>query len=199
MARNFFVDLLLVFSIIFFISTTGCSSEEIVDKSATEKNVTQTSQRTTLSENFDYSLKENKYTNFLGKKVQTVIDEFGEEYTLRWDGGWSYLSYKNVPFKFAYTSNALDQNKLLKDEIINSIVIENEKTAKFFHVNKSKTINTMSTYGELKSAGVEGKLYITEGDIYFFSFNCGNIQVRYRYDNIDEYTPVSVCFNLLDD
>ena len=50
----------------------------------------------------------------------------------------------------------------------------------------------MSTYGEVKSAGVEGKLYITEGDIYFFSFNCGNIQVRYRYDNIDELIEVCV-------
>ena len=196
MARNLFAVLLLVFSTILLISTTGCSSEEIVDKSATEKNVTQTSQNTTLSENFDYSLKENKYLKFLGKKVQTVIDEFGEDYTLRWDGGWSYLSYKNVPFKFAYTSNALDQNKLLKDEIINSIVIENEKTNKIFPVNKSETVTTMSTYGELKSVGVEGKLYITEGDIYFFSFNCGNIQVRYRYDNIDDFTPVCVYFNL---
>lgn len=196
MARNLFAVLLLVFSTILLISTTGCSSEEIVDKSATEKIVTQTSQNTTLSENFDYSLKENKYLKFLGKKVQTVIDEFGEEYTLRWDGGWSYLSYKNVPFKFAYTSNALDQNKLLKDEIINSIVIENEKTNKIFPVNKSETVTTMSTYGELKSVGVEGKLYITEGDIYFFSFNCGNIQVRYRYDNIDDFTPVCVYFNL---
>ena len=196
MARNLFAVLLLVFSTILLISTTGCSSEEIVDKSATEKNITQTSQNTTLSENFDYSLKENKYLKFLGKKVQTVIDEFGEDYTLRWDGGWSYLSYKNVPFKFAYTSNALDQNKLLKDEIINSIVIENEKTNKIFPVNKSETVTTMSTYGELKSAGVEGKLYITEGDIYFFSFNCGNIQVRYRYDNIDDFTPVCVFFNL---
>ncbi|MCI6652546.1 MAG: hypothetical protein MSH11_03880 [Ruminococcus sp.] len=196
MARNLFAVLLLVFSTIFLISTTGCSSEEIVDKSATEKNVAQTSPNTTLSENFDYSLKENKYTNFLGKKVQIVIDEFGEDYTLRWDGGWSYLSYKNVPFKFAYTSNALDQNKLLKDEIINSIVIENEKTNKIFPVNKSETVTTMSTYGELKSVGVEGKLYITEGDIYFFSFNCGNIQVRYRYDNIDDFTPVCVYFNL---
>lgn len=196
MARNLFAVLLLVFSTILLISTTGCSSEEIVDKSATEKNITQTSQNTTLSENFDYSLKENKYLKFLGKKVQTVIDEFGEDYTLRWDGGWSYLSYKNVPFKFAYTSNALDQNKLLKDEIINSIVIENGKTNKIFPVNKSETVTTMSTYGELKSAGVEGKLYITEGDIYFFSFNCGNIQVRYRYDNIDDFTPVCVYFNL---
>lgn len=196
MARNLFAVLLLVFSTILLISTTGCSSEEIVDKSATEKNVAQTSQNTTLSENFDYSLKENKYLKFLGKKVQTVIDEFGEEYTLRWDGGWSYLSYKNVPFKFAYTSNALDQNKLLKDEIINSIVIENEKTNKIFPVNKSETVTTMSTYGELKSVGVEGKLYITEGDIYFFIFNCGNIQVRYRYDNIDDFTPVCVYFNL---
>ena len=196
MARNLFAVLLLVFSTILLISTTGCSSEEIVDKSATEKNITQTSQNTTLSENFDYSLKENKYLKFLGKKVQTVIDEFGEDYTLRWDGGWSYLSYKNVPFKFAYTSNALDQNKLLKDEIINSIVIENEKTNKIFPVNKSETVTTMSTYGEVKGAGVEGKLYITEGDIYFFSFNCGNIQVRYRYDNIDDFTPVCVFFNL---
>ena len=196
MARNLFAVLLLVFSTILLISTTGCSSEEIVDKSATEKTITQTSQNTTLSENFDYSLKENKYLKFLGKKVQTVIDEFGEDYTLRWDGGWSYLSYKNVPFKFAYTSNALDQNKLLKDEIINSIVIENEKTNKIFPVNKSETVTTMSTYGELKSVGVEGKLYITEGDIYFFSFNCGNIQVRYRYDNIDDFTPVCVYFNL---
>lgn len=196
MARNLFAVLLLVFSTILLISTTGCSSEEIVDKSATEKIVTQTSQNTTLSENFDYSLKENKYLKFLGKKVQTVIDEFGEDYTLRWDGGWSYLSYKNVPFKFAYTSNALDQNKLLKDEIINSIVIDNGKTNKIFPVNKSETVTTMSTYGELKSAGVEGKLYITEGDIYFFSFNCGNIQVRYRYDNIDDFTPVCVFFNL---
>lgn len=196
MARNIFAVLLLVFSTILLISTTGCSSEEIVDKSATEKNITQTSQNTTLSENFDYSLKENKYLKFLGKKVQTVIDEFGEDYTLRWDGGWSYLSYKNVPFKFAYTSNALDQNKLLKDEIINSIVIENEKTNKIFPVNKSETVTTMSTYGEVKGAGVEGKLYITEGDIYFFSFNCGNIQVRYRYDNIDDFTPVCVYFNL---
>lgn len=196
MARNLFAVLLLVFSTILLISATGCSSEEIVDKSATEKNVAQTSQNTTLSENFDYSLKENKYTNFLGKKVQIVIDEFGEEYTQCWDGGWSYLSYKNVPFKFAYTSNALDQNKLLKDEIINSIVIENEKTNKIFPVNKSETVTTMSTYGELKSVGVEGKLYITEGDIYFFSFNCGNIQVRYRYDNIDDFTPVCVYFNL---
>ena len=196
MARNLFAVLLLVFSTILLISTTGCSSEEIVDKSATEKNITQTSQNTTLSENFDYSLKENKYLKFLGKKVQTVIDEFGEDYTLRWDGGWSYLSYKNVPFKFAYTSNALDQNKLLKDEIINSIVIENEKTNKIFPVNKSETVTTMSTYGELKGAGVEGNLYITEGDIYFFSFNCGNIQVRYRYDNIDDFTPVCVYFNL---
>lgn len=196
MARNLFAVLLLVFSTILLISTTGCSSEKIVDKSATEKIVTQTSQNTTLSENFDYSIKENKYLKFLGKKVQTVIDEFGEEYTLRWDGGWSYLSYKNVPFKFAYTSNALDQNKLLKDEIINSIVIENEKTNKIFPVNKSETVTTMSTYGELKSVGVEGKLYITEGDIYFFSFNCGNIQVRYRYDNIDDFTPVCVYFNL---
>ena len=196
MARNLFAVLLLVFSTILLISTTGCSSEKIVDKSVTEKNVTQTSQNTTLSENFDYSLKENKYLKFLGKKVQTVIDEFGEDYTLRWDGGWSYLSYKNVPFKFAYTSNALDQNKLLKDEIINSIVIENGKTNKIFPVNKSETVTTMSTYGELKSAGVEGKLYITEGDIYFFSFNCGNIQVRYRYDNIDDFTPVCVYFNL---
>lgn len=196
MARNLFAVLLLVFSTILLISTTGCSSEEIVDKSATEKNITQTSQNTTLSENFDYSLKENKYLKFLGKKVQTVIDEFGEDYTLRWDGGWSYLSYKNVPFKFAYISNALDQNKLLKDEIINSIVIENEKTNKIFPVNKSETVTTMSTYGELKSVGVEGKLYITEGDIYFFSFNCGNIQVRYRYDNIDDFTPVCVYFNL---
>lgn len=196
MARKLFAVLLLVFSTILLISTTGCSSEEIVDKSATEKNITQTSQNTTLSENFDYSLKENKYLKFLGKKVQTVIDEFGEDCTLRWDGGWSYLSYKNVPFKFAYTSNALDQNKLLKDEIINSIVIENEKPNKIFPVNKSETVTTMSTYGELKSAGVEGKLYITEGDIYFFSFNCGNIQVRYRYDNIDDFTPVCVFFNL---
>lgn len=196
MARNLFAVLLLVFSTILLISTTGCSSEEIVDKSATEKNVTQTFQNTTLSENCDYSIKENKYTNFLGKTVQTVIDEFGEDYTLRWDGGWSYLSYKNVPFKFAYTSNALDQNKLLKDEIINSIVIENEKTNKIFPVNKSETVTTMSTYGEVKGAGVKGKLYITEGDIYFFSFNCGNIQVRYRYDNIDDFTPVCVYFNL---
>lgn len=196
MARNLYAVLLLVFSTILLNSTTGCSSEEIVDKSATEKNITQTSQNTTLSENFDYSLKENKYLKFLGKKVQTVIDEFGEDYTLRWDGGWSYLSYKNVPFKFAYTSNALDQNKLLKDEIINSIVIENEKTNKIFPVNKSETVTTMSTYGELNSAGVEGKLYITEGDIYFFSFNCGNIQVRYRYDNIDDFAPVCVYFNL---
>lgn len=196
MARNLFAVLLLVFSTILLISTTGCSSEEIVDKSATEKNITQTSQNTTLSENFDYSLKENKYLKFLGKKVQTVIDEFGEDYTQRWDGGWSYLFYKNVPFKFAYTSNALDQNKLLKDEIINSIVIENEKTNKIFPVNKSETVTTMSTYGELKEAGVEGKLYITEGDIYFFSFSCGNIQVRYRYDNIDNFTPVCVYFNL---
>ena len=196
MARNLFAVLLLVFSTILLFSTTGCSSEEIVDKSATEKNVAQTSPNTTLSENCDYSIKENKYTNFLGKTVQTVIDEFGEDYTLRWDGGWSYLSYKNVPFKFAYTSNALDQNKLLKDEIINSIVIENEKTNKIFPVNKSETVTTMSTYGEVKGAGVKGKLYITEGDIYFFSFNCGNIQVRYRYDNIDDFTPVCVYFNL---
>ena len=61
MARNLFAVLLLVFSTILLISTTGCSSEEIVDKSATEKNITQTSQNTTLSENFDYSIKENKY------------------------------------------------------------------------------------------------------------------------------------------
>ncbi|MGN0476678.1 MAG: hypothetical protein ACI4HM_04985 [Ruminococcus sp.] len=128
--------------------------------------------------------------------MHTVIDEFGKDYTLRWDGGWSYLSYKNVPFKFAYTSTAVDQNKLLKNEIINSIVIDNEKTKKVFPVNNAKTITTMSTYGEIKSAGVEGKLYITEGDIYFFSFNLGDVQVRYRYDNIDDFTPVCVYFNL---
>lgn len=190
--KNFFA-ILLVCSIVSLILITGCTDKESSKSKSTDTTVTES---TTSYKKFDYSIKENEYIKFLGKKVLTVIDEFGEEYTLRWDGGWSYLSYKNVPFKFAYTSNALDQNKLLKDEIINSIVIENEKTSKFFPVNKSKTINTMSTYGELKSAGVEGKLYITEGDIYFFSFNCGNIQVRYRYDNIDDFTPVCVYFNL---
>lgn len=190
--KNFFA-ILLMCSIASLILTTGCTDKDSSKSKSTHTTVTES---TTSYKKFDYSIKENKYKKFLGKKVQTVIDEFGEEYTLRWDGGWSYLSYKNAPFKFAYTSNALDQNKLLKDEIINSIVIENEKTDKIFPVNKSKTINTMSTYGELKSAGVEGKLYITEGDIYFFSFNCGNIQVRYRYDNIDDFTPVCVFFNL---
>lgn len=190
--KNFFA-ILLMCSIASLILTTGCTDKESSKSKSTYTTVTES---TTSDKKFDYSIKENKYIKFLGKKVQNVIDEFGEEYTLRWDGGWSYLSYKNVPFKFAYTSNALDQNKLLKDEIINSIVVENEKTDKIFPVNKSKTINTMSTYGELKSAGVEGKLYITEGDIYFFSFNCGNIQVRYRYDDIDDFTPVCVYFNL---
>ncbi|MDD6645759.1 MAG: hypothetical protein PUE67_06860 [Oscillospiraceae bacterium] len=191
-----FFAILLVCSIVSLILTTGCTDEESSKSKSTDTTVTERAESTTYDKTFDYSIKENKYINFLGKTVQTVIDEFGEEYTQCWDGGWSYISYKNVPFKFAYTSNALDQNKLLKDEIINSIVIENEKTNKIFPVNKSKTINTMSTYGELKSAGVEGKLYITEGDIYFFSFNCGNIQVRYRYDNIDDFTPVCVYFNL---
>ena len=191
-----FFAILLVCSIVSLILTTGCTDEESSKSKSTDTTVTERAESTTSDKTFDYTIKENKYINFLGKTVQTVIDEFGEEYTQCWDGGWSYLSYKNVPFKFAYTSNALDQNKLLKDEIINSIVIENEKTDKIFPVNKSKTINTMSTYGELKSAGVEGKLYITEGDIYFFSFNCGNIQVRYRYDNIDDFTPVCVYFNL---
>ena len=37
----------------------------IIDKSAKEKTITQTSPNTTLSENFDYSLKENKYLKFL--------------------------------------------------------------------------------------------------------------------------------------
>lgn len=190
--KNFFA-ILLMCSIASLILTTGCTDKDSSKSKSTHTTVTES---TTSYKKFDYSIKENKYKKFLGKKVQTVIDEFGEEYTLRWDGGWSYLSYKNAPFKFAYTSNALDQNKLLKDEIINSIVIENEKTNKIFPVNKSETVTTMSTYGELKSAGVEGKLYITEGDIYFFSFNCGNIQVRYRYDNIDDFTPVCVYFNL---
>lgn len=190
--KNFFA-ILLMCSIASLILTTGCTDKDSSKSKSTHTTVTES---TTSYKKFDYSIKENKYKKFLGKKVQTVIDEFGEEYTLRWDGGWSYLSYKNVPFKFAYTSNALDQNKLLKDEIINSIVIENEKTNKIFPVNKSETVTTMSTYGELKSAGVEGKLYITEWDIYFFSFNCGNIQVRYRYDNIDDFTPVCVFFNL---
>lgn len=188
-----FFAILLVCSIASLFLTTGCIGEDSSKSKSTHTTVTESN---TSDKKFDYSIKENKYVKFLGKKVQKVIEEFGEEYTLRWDGGWSYLSYKNVHFKFAYTSNALDQNKLLKDEIINSIVIENEKTDKIFPVNKSKTINTMSTYGELKSAGVKGKLYITEGDIYFFSFNCRNIQVRYRYDNIDDFTPVCVYFNL---
>ena len=196
MVRKLYVTLFLVIGTIFLISTSGCTSEKIVDKSATEKTVTQTTQSITLSENFDYSLKENKYTKFLGKKVQTVIDEFGRDYTLRWDGGWSYITYKNVPFSFAYSSTAVDQNKLLKDDVINSIVIDNERTQKKFPINNAETITTMSTYGEVKSAGVEGKLYITEGDIYFFSFSLGDVQVRYRYDNIDEYPPVCVYFNL---
>ena len=196
MMRKFFVLLFLLFSTISLIFTTGCTGEEIQEESTTETTVSQTNQSTAMSKSFDYSLKENKYTKFLGKKVQNVIDEFGKDYTLRWDGGWSYLSYKNVPFKFAYTSTAVDQNKLLKNEIINSIVIDNEKTKKVFPVNNAKTITTMSTYGEIKSAGVEGKLYITEGDIYFFSFNLGDVQVRYRYDNIDDFTPVCVYFNL---
>ena len=191
-----FFAILLVCSIVSLILTTGCTDEESSKSKSTDTTVTERAESTTSDKTFDYSIKENKYINFLGKTVQTVIDEFGEEYTQCWDGGWSYLSYKNVPFKFAYTSNALDQNKLLKDEIINSIVIENEKTNKIFPVNKSETVTTMSTYGEVKGAGVEGKLYITEGDIYFFSVICGNIQVRYRYDNIDEYTPVCVYFNL---
>ena len=195
--RKLFVALILLFSTIFLIFTTGCTGDVIIEESATEKTVTQTTQSTTLSEKFDYSLKENRYTKFLGKKVQDVIDEFGKDYTQRWDGGWSYLSYKNVPFKFAYTSTAVDQNKLLKNEIINSIVIDNEKTKKVFPLNKGKTITTMSTYGEVERAGVEGKLYITEGDIYFFSFNLGDVQVRYRYDNIDDFTPVCVYFNLI--
>lgn len=196
MARKLYVTLILVLGTIFLISTSGCTSEKIVDKSATEKTVTQTTQSITLSENFDYSLKENKYTKFLGKKVQTVIDEFGRDYTLRWDGGWSYITYKNVPFSFAYSSTAVDQNKLLKDEVVNSIVIDNDRTKKKFPVNNAETITTMSTYGEVKSAGVEGKLYITEGDIYFFSFNLGDVQLRYRYDNIDDFAPKCVYFNL---
>ena len=196
MARKLYVTLILVLGTIFLISTSGCTSEKIVDKSATEKTVTQTTQSITLSENFDYSLKENKYTKFLGKKVQTVIDEFGRDYTLRWDGGWSYITYKNVPFSFSYSSTAVDQNKLLKDEVVNSIVIDNDRTKKKFPVNNAETITTMSTYGEVKSAGVEGKLYITEGDIYFFSFNLGDVQLRYRYDNIDDFAPKCVYFNL---
>lgn len=196
MARKLYVTLILVLGTIFLISTSGCTSEKIVDKSATEKTVTQTTQSITLSENFDYSLKENKYTKFLGKKVQTVIDEFGRDYTLRWDGGWSYITYKNVPFSFAYSSTAVDQNKLLKDEVVNSIVIDNDRTKKKFPVNNAETITTMSTYGEVKSAGVEGKLYITEGDIYFFSFNLGDVQLRYRYDNIDDFAPKCMYFNL---
>lgn len=196
MIRKYFLVLLLV---CLLIMAVGCSSEEMKKESTPNTTVQQTTQSTATAVTFDYSLKENKYTKFLGEKVQTVIDEFGMDYALRWDGGWSYITYKNVPFSFAYSSTAVDQNKLLKDEVINSIVIDNNRTKKKFPINNAKTITTMSTYGEVKSAGVEGKLYITEGDIYFFSFNCGNVQVRYRYDNIDDFTPVCVYFNLLDD
>ena len=196
MTRKLYVTLFLVSGTIFLISTSGCTGDVIIEESTTKTTVAQTTQSITLSENFDYSLKENKYTKFLGKKVQSVIDEFGRDYTLRWDGGWSYITYKNVPFSFAYSSTAVDQNKLLKDEVINSILIDNDRTQKKFPINNAETITTMSTYGEVKSAGVEGKLYITEGDIYFFSFSLGDVQVRYRYDNIDEYTPVCVYFNL---
>lgn len=189
MIRKYFVVLFLVCLLIIAV---GCSSE----KMNKETTANTTNQSTATAVKFDYSLKENKYTKFLGKKVQTVIDEFGKDYILRWDGGWSYISYKNVPFKFAYSSTAVDQNKLLKDEVVNSIVIENDRTKKKFPVNNAETITTMSTYGEVKSAGVEGKLYITEGDIYFFSFNLGEVQVRYRYDNIDDFAPKCVYFNL---
>ena len=55
MARKLYVTLILVLGTIFLISTSGCTSEKIVDKSATEKTVTQTTQSINLSENFDYS------------------------------------------------------------------------------------------------------------------------------------------------
>ena len=194
MIRKYFLVLLLV---CLLIMAVGCSSEEMKKESTPNTTVQQTTQSTTTAVTFDYSLKENKYTKCLGKKVQTVIDEFGRDYTLRWDGGWSYITYKNVPFSFAYSSTAVDQNKLLKDEVINSIVIDNNRTKKKFPINNAETITTMSTYGEVKSAGVEGKLYITEGDIYFFSFNLGDVQVRYRYDNIDDFNPECVYINLI--
>lgn len=193
MIRKYFLVLLLV---CLLIMAVGCSSEEMKKESTPNTTVQQTTQSTTTAVTFDYSLKENKYTKCLGKKVQNVIDEFGKDYTLRWDGGWSYITYKNVPFSFAYSSTAVEQNKLLKDEVVNSIVIDNDRTKKKFPVNNAETITTMSTYGEVKSAGVEGKLYITEGDIYFFSFNLGDVQVRYRYDHIEDFAPKCVYFNL---
>ena len=60
MVRKLYVTLFLVLGTIFLISTSGCTGDVIIEESTTKTTVAQTTKSITLSENFDYSLKENK-------------------------------------------------------------------------------------------------------------------------------------------